>query len=173
MRRGSFWVTLLCSLIISIEAFGLGVWIGGADVSASSAPASDQKFAVQLAGLQKAEAAQEEAEARASELEAEMAFLKSEVEWMRDRMGEGYLHLRKVVVDETYKAVSLIEPKLMLSVKTLSGREVVTTFGNFTHSFSVGERFDFAFEDCNCFLLLAESERDRAVFNLGCEQSDA
>lgn len=155
-------ITLIC--VALLQVFFLTFPGGGAHGSAESElDRGTQRL------LQNAKAAEVRAETQARVLAEELAVLRSEMSWMRRMMGEGYVHLQQVAVDEVHTAYPLIEPRLLLSVKTLVGREVITTFDNATHTFSVGERIDFDFEDKKCFLLLAESERGRALFHMGCK----
>jgi len=61
--------------------------------------------------------------------------------------------------------------KLMLGASSLSGGRVSINFADRRELISVGERIDFRFEDCDCFLLMKSSTFGSASFRYACTPS--
>ncbi|MEM8554068.1 MAG: hypothetical protein AAGF71_04485 [Pseudomonadota bacterium] len=168
-RRGSVWMPVLLGLIVSVEAFGMGFWFADAGASAQQDPIQLPQNDDHRDAREDLETARQIAEARTAELESELSRLRSEIAWLHTHMGDGYLHLRKVSLNRVHTAYALLPPKLLISVHSLRGNDVIATFGSETHQFSVGERYDFSFEDLTCFLQLAAMEQGHATFDFGCQ----
>lgn len=109
-------------------------------------------------------AAQEVPEAVAGVPER-LALLETDLHDVMGRYEDG----REIVVDTPDQAYPLILPKLMLSVTALPGGPLMVTLGDTTLFMRIGARRDFRLEGRACFLVLAESLRNRARFFFGCD----
>ncbi len=152
--------------------FGAGSFLGGLMMGSSGAGAAAQEPALQ--SVIRAElrrhveqlAADREAQARHTrQLAADLAAL-------REQVTAGFVVHRTIEVTEPRTAFPLIEPKLMLSVDALPGGSVIVNYAEHTQSLRVAQTVEFIHGTCRCYLLLAESERNRAVFHFGCEEAE-
>lgn len=108
----------------------------------------------------------EEAESRAAKSENELAAIEQQ-------LTKGYVEDKRVVITESNVAYPLIQPKLMVSVQSLSGGTVIATFADQRKVFYVGQYVELQIEACQCYLLLESSARGKAVFRFGCKEENA
>jgi len=80
----------------------------------------------------------------------------------------GYVETRDIEVTDSEQAHWLAEPNLMLGVRALTGGQLKINFASYSELISVGQRIDFKFDDCDCFLLLKSSSMGAAHFRFAC-----
>ncbi len=169
MRRTSFPFLIFSNLLLSSFALLCGVLLGY-NTADTGSKAYAEMVREQAADLKTLKQAFQAASTDARSLRAENDRLSVELDWLFERIPEGFVHLRKIRVEKAQFAYPMVEPKLMLSVKSLMQAPITATFGTTTHMFSVGERVDFVLKDCDCFLLLEQASTGAAVFNFGCQR---
>ena len=81
---------------------------------------------------------------------------------------DGYVDAKDIVVTDVKRGYWLSEPKLMLGVRALNGGQLRVNFAHHSASIAIGQRLDFTFEDCDCFLLLKSSSFGNAEFRYAC-----
>ncbi len=165
MSRSSVFLT---GMALSALALLAGLFLGFG-LSRSAAP--------EIAGgdtvLAEIRAMGERLDARLEQADVLADRLRADLDALREQLAHGFVENRTIEITEARTAYALVEPKLMLSVEALSGGALIVNFGTQTRNIRVAQRLDFDHGDCNCFLLLAESERDRAVFEFGCERENS
>ncbi|WP_420863136.1 hypothetical protein [Algirhabdus cladophorae] len=87
---------------------------------------------------------------------------------IRSELQAGYVVVKDFEVTSRNEASWLSEPKLMLGVKALTGGRLHIQFANRNEFIAVGERIDFEFEGCDCFILLKASRHGQANFRYAC-----
>ena len=94
--------------------------------------------------------------------------LRKEIAILDAQFRTGFVQSRTVTVEQVERAYPLVAPKLLLSVRHLSGGAVTAQFGARSEVFQVGQTVEFKIGRCECFLVLVESISGRAVFDFGC-----
>ena len=100
------------------------------------------------------------------------ANLREENEFLRRTIQSDHVIDRIITIDESRKAYELMPPKLYMSVSNLQSGSQVVFFGNQTETLSVGQYVDLVHEDMDCYILLLESNFEKATFKLGCAPAD-
>ncbi|MBY8976132.1 hypothetical protein KHP62_09965 [Rhodobacteraceae bacterium NNCM2] len=94
-----------------------------------------------------------------------------EIAALRQQIDYGLVRDRIVVINKVATAYTLAPPKLLMSVKSLSGGAITAYFGDKTRFFNVGQRVDLSVGTRNCFLILLDSVRGQATFRFGCDDA--
>ena len=87
---------------------------------------------------------------------------------LNDALLDGYVDARDIEVTSAKEAYWMSEPKLMLGVRALTGGQIRVFFADQSALISVGQRVDFSFDGCDCFLLLKSSSIGKAEFRYAC-----
>lgn len=87
---------------------------------------------------------------------------------LNDALLDGYVDARDIEVTSAKEAYWMSEPKLMLGVRALTGGQIRVFFADQTALISVGQRVDFSYEGCDCFLMLKSSTIGKAEFRYAC-----
>lgn len=102
-----------------------------------------------------------------------LAAAHQELANLRERLSKGFITERFVTVTDVKRAYALIEPKLMMSVDSLTNGAVIVTVANRRQLAHIGQRIDIKLDDCSCFLTLVETSYKEAKFVFGCERIGA
>lgn len=100
------------------------------------------------------------------------ANLREENDFLRRSLRSDHVVDRIITIDESRKAYELLPPKLYMSVSNLQSGSQVVFFGNQTETLSVGQYVDLRYDGMDCYILLLESDFDKATFKLGCVPDD-
>lgn len=92
-----------------------------------------------------------------------------EITALRQQIDYDLIRDRIVVINKIATAYSLVPPKLLMSVKSLSGGAIIAYFGDKTRFFNIGQRVDLEVGGRKCFLILLDSVRGQATFRFGCD----
>lgn len=78
--------------------------------------------------------------------------------------------LRTIEVTSTSQGYWLLEPKVMIAVDHLGGGDLRVKYSDRYEKIRIAQRMDVDVEGRQCFLLLVESVKGKAIFQFGCEK---
>ena len=87
-----------------------------------------------------------------------------------DQFDERFERLQTIEITSTSRGYWLVAPKLMLAVDDLGGGDLRIKYADRFEQIRIAQRLDVEIEGDDCFLLLVESVRGKAVFQFGCDK---